>query len=101
MIGGILFSFIMIRTLPRFSVFRTLVLNAQTQAAEGYVSASTEYDTELLGLQGVTLTELRPVGIGMFDGRRLDIITEGQFIQSQAAVKIVSAHGSRIVVRPM
>lgn len=101
MIGGILFSFIMIRTLPRFSIFRTLVLNAQTQASEGYVSAPTEYDTELLGLQGVTLTELRPVGIGMFDGRRLDIITEGQFIQSQAAVKIVSAHGSRIVVRPM
>ena len=91
----------MIRTLPRFSIFRTLVLNAQTQASEGYVSAPTEYDTELLGLQGVTLTELRPVGIGMFDGRRLDIITEGQFIQSQAAVKIVSAHGSRIVVRPM
>jgi membrane-bound serine protease (ClpP class) len=101
MIGGIVLSFILMRTLPRFSAFRTLVLDAQTPAEEGYVSAATDHDSELAGQQGVTLTELRPVGIGFFDGQRLDIITEGEFIKSQAAVKIISARGSRVVVRPL
>jgi membrane-bound serine protease (ClpP class) len=53
----------------------------------------------LVGLQGVTVSELRPVGVGSFDGRRLDIIAEGEFINQHMTVKIISARGSRIVVR--
>ena len=52
-------------------------------------------------MEGVTLTELRPVGIGMFDGRRVDIIAEGEFIQDKTAVRVVEARGSRGVVRPV
>ena len=53
-----------------------------------------------MGMEGVTLTELRPVGIGMFDGRRVDIIAEGEFISDKTTVKVIEARGSRVVVRP-
>ena len=66
---------------------------------EGYVSAPTDHDVELLGKEGVTVTELRPVGVGVFDGRRLDIIAEGEFIEEQTAVKVISARGARVVVQ--
>jgi len=39
------------------------------------------------------------VGAGMFSGKRLDIIAEGEFIDAETAVVIVAARGSRIVVR--
>ena len=49
----------------------------------------------------MTLTELRPVGIGLFDGRRVDIIAEGEFIPNKTTVKVIEARGSRVVVRPL
>lgn len=101
MIIGIVGSFFLLRALPKFALFNRLILASETPASEGYVSAPTEHDQELVGMEGVTLTELRPVGIGMFDGRRVDIIAEGEFIQDKTAVRVVEARGSRVVVRPM
>ncbi len=101
MIIGIVGSAIVLRSLPRFALFNRLILASDTPASEGYVSAPTEHDADMMGAEGVTLTELRPVGIGLFDGRRVDIIAEGDFIQNRTAVKVIEARGSRIVVRPV
>jgi membrane-bound serine protease (ClpP class) len=99
MIGAIVVSAFLLRSLPKIAAFNHLILGSDTKAADGYVSAPTEHDDELVGLQGVTVSELRPVGVGSFDGRRLDIIAEGEFINQHMTVKIISARGSRIVVR--
>jgi membrane-bound serine protease (ClpP class) len=99
MIIAIIGSAVLLRALPKVGAFRDLILADSTAASDGYVSAPTEHDEELVGQEGVTATELRPVGVGLFDGRRLDIIAEGEFIRQQTAVRIVSARGSRVVVR--
>lgn len=54
---------------------------------------------ELIGREGKTGTVLRPAGIAEFDGVRLNVVTEGEFIDKDKAVAIVSVEGSRIVVR--
>ena len=54
-----------------------------------------------VGRRGVTLSVLRPAGIGDFDGVRLNVVTEGGFIEKGAPVEIVSASGARIVVRQL
>jgi membrane-bound serine protease (ClpP class) len=100
MIVAIVASVAMLKALPRFAVFNRLVLGSRTPASEGYVSAPTEQDSDLIGREGVALSELRPVGVGLFDGKRIDIIAEGEFIEAQSAVKIVEARGNRTVVRP-
>ena len=100
MIVAIVASVAMLKALPRFAVFNRLVLSSRTPASEGYVSAPTEQDSDLIGREGVTLSELRPVGVGLFDGKRIDVIAEGEFIEAQRAVKIVEARGNRTVVRP-
>ena len=99
MIVGIAAALILLRSLPKVPAFRHLILAGRTSASEGYVSASTDQDHELVGMEGVTLTELRPVGIGQFAGKRLDIIAEGEYIDEQTTVRIVQARGSRVVVR--
>jgi membrane-bound serine protease (ClpP class) len=99
MIIGIVGSVILLRALPKVGAFRDLILAGSTAASEGYVSAPTDHDMDLLGKEGVTVTELHPVGVGLFEGRRLDIIAEGEFIKEQTAVKVISARGARVVVR--
>jgi membrane-bound serine protease (ClpP class) len=98
MIIGVVGSAILLRALPKLALFNRLILSSGTSASEGYVSAPTEHD-HLVGQEGVTLTELRPVGVGLFDGRRVDIIAEGEFIQDQTSVTVIEARGSRVVVR--
>ena len=52
-----------------------------------------------VGKAGRTLSVLRPAGIGDFDGVRLNVVTEGGFIERDKPIEIVSVDGSRIVVR--
>lgn len=53
----------------------------------------------LLGKKGRTTSVLRPAGIGDFDGVRLNVVTEGDFIERDMPIEIVSVEGTRIVVR--
>ena len=53
----------------------------------------------LVGKTGRTTSVLRPAGIGDFDGVRLNVVTEGGFIERDIPIEIVSVDGARIVVR--
>ena len=52
-----------------------------------------------IGKRGQTKSVLRPAGIGDFDGVRLNVVTEGDYIESGKSVEIVSVEGTRIVVK--
>lgn len=53
----------------------------------------------LVGKTGVTTSVLRPAGIGDFDGVRLNVVTEGGFIEKGMPIEIVRVDGAKIVVR--
>lgn len=101
MIGAFVLSFVVLRSLPRFAAFNRLVLSNEIKASEGYTSSSRDADDELMGKEGVTMSFLRPSGIAMFEGQRLNVITDGEFIEAQRPIKIVEARGSRVVVRAL
>ena len=52
----------------------------------------------LVGKSGTTTSVLRPAGIGDFDGVRLNVVSEGDFIEQGAAVRVDRVEGKRIVV---
>ena len=56
---------------------------------------------ELLHQSGTTLTTLRPCGTALIGGRRIDVVTEGSFLEPQTAVKVVAIEGMRVVVRAL
>lgn len=51
-----------------------------------------------VGREGIVKNTLRPAGIGEFDGIRLNIVSEGEFIQAGSKVRIDHVEGNRIVV---
>jgi membrane-bound ClpP family serine protease len=56
---------------------------------------------QLVGRVGRTVTPLRPAGAVEFDGRRVDAVSEGVFIDVGAWVKCIEAKGVKIVVRQL
>jgi len=52
-----------------------------------------------IGRSGITCTVLRPVGIAEFDGTRLEVATEGDFIDKDQPVVVTRVEGKRIIIR--
>lgn len=48
---------------------------------------------------GVAVTRLNPVGVGEFEGVRLNILSDGEFIDPDTKVRVVKVEGKRIYVR--
>lgn len=51
-----------------------------------------------IGKTGTAHTPLRPVGIAEFDGVRLNVVSDSDFIDRGAAVQVKCVEGKRIVV---
>jgi membrane-bound serine protease (ClpP class) len=56
---------------------------------------------ELLERTGTALTRLRPSGTALIDGKRVDVVTEGPFIDRGTPVKVIAVEGLRVVVRSL
>lgn len=97
-IAVVLFLLIVSR-LPSSRLWNKIVLQKSSRTEEGYVSAAER--TELVGKTGEVLTELRPSGTARIDGRPVDVISEGAFIQKGKSIVVLSVNGSRVVVREM
>jgi len=86
-----------LRHLPHSTRWGGLFLRHSTMASEGFVSALPR--AELIGREGKATTDLRPAGMASFDGERLDVVTEGEFVSAGTAVTVVRSDGYRHVVR--
>jgi len=64
-----------------------------------YVSSSDFSD--LLGRTGVATSFLRPAGVATVDGRRIDVLTDGNFVAAGSAVRVSRVEGARIFVEPV
>ncbi|MBP3951302.1 NfeD family protein [Bacillus suaedae] len=76
---------------------KKMILSDSTSTEKGYISNRTR--DELMGQVGEALTPLRPSGSAVFDRERLDVVTEGGYIEQGRQVEIIYTAGSRIVVR--
>ncbi|HIF06891.1 MAG TPA: hypothetical protein EYQ64_08030, partial [Gemmatimonadetes bacterium] len=89
----------LLRHLPKSNrLFQSgIFLRARTDRAIGYESTETRAD--LVGVEGVAATDLRPSGTGIFRDERIDIVSEAEWIAQGTPVRVVSAEGHRQVVR--
>ncbi len=70
------------------------VLSPQTST-----SVDTRLNPQLVGLEGSALTELRPAGMALIDGKKVDVVSGGAFIGKDARIRVVELSGNRVVVR--
>ena len=92
--GGLL----LLRFLPNLPFGRRLVLETEMRAETGY-SSEPAADHQALGRTGTALSPLRPSGVAELDGARVDVVSDGRFIDAGAAVEVIRVDGNRIVVR--
>ncbi|MGH7340478.1 MAG: NfeD family protein, partial [Candidatus Rokuibacteriota bacterium] len=92
-------SLALLRFLPRLPYGQRLVLDTGLDARAGYASAP-ETDLKWVGKRGTAATPLRPAGIADFEGQRVDVVSQGEYIEMDAPIEVVRVDGNRIVVRP-
>ena len=75
-----------------------------TKMGRQLVSTSTVGDlgidfTDLINQTGTAYTDLRPSGKATIGDQRLNVVTEGSYIEKDNSVKVIVVEGNRVVVR--
>ena len=96
-LAGLVGTVTLVWLLIRNRAWQRLVLERKTDRASGYTSAPASLET-LVSSIGVATTPLRPAGRAQFEEQIVDVVTEGDFIESGDQVQVLSVHGNRIVV---
>lgn len=76
---------------------KTLILKDSLNKEAGYIG--TEDLEYFIGREGISITVLRPSGTAEFDGVKLDVVSEGEYIPKGSKIKIIQVSGRRIVVK--
>lgn len=85
---------VMLYVIPKSKAGRRMVLeHSQAQAA------SQEDRSDLVGRRGITVTPLRPIGRVRFGQDEVDVMTEGEYIEPNQEVEVMTVEGPRVVVR--
>jgi membrane-bound serine protease (ClpP class) len=100
---GAVIVILLLRFLPksRFLGRSGIVIHSSIQGtptSDSALEAQTR-TAALLGKVGTAVTRLRPAGAVEVDGKRLDVVAEGDFIEKGEKVQIIDADGTRTVVR--
>jgi membrane-bound serine protease (ClpP class) len=61
--------------------------------------ASSDFSS-LRGEYGIASSYLRPAGVALFGDRRVDVLTEGEFIAAGTPIHVTRVEGARIFVEP-
>ncbi|MEX2582467.1 MAG: NfeD family protein [Gemmatimonadota bacterium] len=89
----------LVKRLPEDRRARNLLHQSELTRALGYASAKRR--DELVGLEGVTLTDLRPAGTARVGPEKIDVVSDGPWVSAGTAVRIIRSEGYRHVVEPI
>ena len=76
-----------------------MILRESETLDQGF--SGTEDMSYLMGKTGEVVTTCRPVGNVDFDGVKLDVVAQGEFIERGETVEVVEIEGNRVVVRKL
>ncbi|HSW16296.1 MAG TPA: NfeD family protein [Ramlibacter sp.] len=91
-------SLLLLRFITHTRAGRRLTLQTGLAADAGWTSPPPD-DAQWLHRTGVAASMLRPAGFADIDGARVDVVSDGEFIDAGAPVQVVRVDGNRIVVR--
>lgn len=75
------------------------VLATSLKGDDAAAARDSEHRAKYLGKTGTAMTPLRPTGVAEFDGERIEVVTEGEFIASGSRVRVVAMDRRRFFVR--
>jgi membrane-bound serine protease (ClpP class) len=98
LLAALIVSLFTLKYLPRLPFGRQLILDTELPTGEGFVSAP-QSDLTWQGKTGRAVSPLRPAGIADIENQRVDVVSDGEFIETGAPIIVSRVDGNRIVVR--
>lgn len=86
-----------IKVLPDSKRAGSLFLHFKEDTSTGYHSSDSKLAT-LLGKEGVAVSDLRPSGVAEIEDDRIDVVTDGGYIDAGTPIKVIEIEGNRVVV---
>ena len=96
--GGCVLALVVAKHLPDIPIANRLILVPPEDRPESESDVVVP-GASLLGQMGVAMSLIGFAGMARIDGRRVDVVTEGEAIPPGIAVKVVAVDGGRVVVR--
>ncbi len=86
---------------PKTAIGRRLIKSGpEEDATVATMPVNLELE-QLRGRFGRAVSSLRPSGVVEFDGRRIDVLTEGMMVAPGAWVRCIDVKAGRVIVRPV
>jgi len=86
--------YLSIKVLPRSPAGKRLLLGS----SEAGFSATEKGLEKWVGKRGQAVTTLRPAGMVEIEGKRVDVVTGGEYIEKGTPVRVIRVDGNRVVV---
>ena len=85
--------------LPRTAIGQKILLQAPKLEDVTPFSKEQERLKQLVGMEGITVSLLKPSGMVLIDGERLDCQSEGGFISPDTPIVVINVREKRLIVR--
>ena len=102
LIAAAIVIWLLAKYLPKTSIYRRFALMTTNPPGPSLAGVPREFATALdlsPGMEGISLSILRPSGKARFSDHTVDVITEGEFIPPNTSIKVVGRDGMRVVVK--
>ncbi len=87
-----------LRSVTKGRLSKSPIVLQNSETAEAGFSAVADMDV-FLGKEGETVTVLRPTGMAEFDGVKLNVVSDGEYIPKGTQVRVSRVEGARVVVQ--
>jgi membrane-bound serine protease (ClpP class) len=87
--------------LARFFPQKLFARRLGFRGVQGPEYVASEDHRSLVGRSGFATSYLRPAGVASVDGKRVDVLTEGDFVPAGSPVRVSRVEGARIFVHPV
>lgn len=94
-VGGTIFLGLWIKYAPKSFFGKWFTLEADGRDYKSFDDSQ----KPLIGKSGHAHSDLRPSGIALIEGQKVDVVSEAGFVEHGTPIKVIEVTGSRVVVR--
>ncbi len=82
----------------KFMAKSPVTLRTKLSREDGVTAQSPDQD-DYLGSVGLAISDLRPSGVATIADERLDVVTQGEYIEKQTEIIVIEVSGNQIIVK--
>ncbi len=97
--GFVVLAWLFSKYLPKIPIAKRLILAGPVETDAVQYVMSSEKPLVEIAQKGITLSQLRPSGVGQFGRERVNVVSRGEFIDENKEIIVESIEGNNIVVK--